>query len=156
MSWKYCWRCGAQLSVNAIFCIRCGVKQPSLPDEELIAEVYKIKEQLEKLRENLVRGIISEKSYEKIKAELEDKLNRLREKIKEKIKSIKEAAQELMRKKEELNDELELVKARFSIGDLALQQYNTIRLKLEKDIEEISKHIERGKLKLERLEKLLQ
>jgi ElaB/YqjD/DUF883 family membrane-anchored ribosome-binding protein len=156
MSWKYCWRCGAQLPVNAIFCIRCGVKQPSLPDEELIIEVYKIKEQLEKLRENLVRGVISEKSYEKIKAELEDKLNRLREKIKEKIKSIKEATQELMKKKEELNDELELAKARFSIGDLALQQYNTIRLKLEKDIEETSKHIEREKLKLERLEKLLQ
>ncbi|MEM2110083.1 MAG: hypothetical protein QW327_06345 [Candidatus Odinarchaeota archaeon] len=103
---------------------RINLKDVKMPYEEIIEEKNRVSEQIEKLDKLLESGKIDERNYHELRDEFSSKINTINknfEEIKLKMKRIYVGLKEAVKRHEK---ELEILTARYEIGQLDKDSYS--------------------------------
>ncbi|MEO0293639.1 MAG: zinc ribbon domain-containing protein [candidate division WOR-3 bacterium] len=113
-------------------------------------EIEDVKEKLRKIEEK--RGSVSESVYRKVKEDYERRLKDLTGKIAGQKELIKESLKEITTKKEslrtklnELQEQLEEIELRHSIGEYTEDQYNSLSQEIKTKIQSLEEELEYAK-----------
>ena len=110
--------------------------ETTLPVEEIITEINDLREKISKLEDVRKKGKTSEKTYQKVKEEYEEKLQDLEEKYAKEKMQLDVWITKLQTKEQTLKEEIETLFVKKEIGEVQEEGY---KAKLSETTEEIEK-----------------
>ncbi len=119
---------------------------------EIVSKIKEIKGKREKLRDLLVNKEISEKTFNKLDSEYEEKEKDLTSKLSEKKEDLESRISEIEEELEEVRLQLEELRARLALEEISSSEYDAKRRFLEKREKTLSSEIISLKGALELLE----
>ncbi len=122
--------------------------ETTLPVEAMIAEINDLREKISKLEDIHKKGKTSEKTYEKVKEEFEEKLQDLEEKYAKEKMQLDIWITKLKTKEQSLKEELETLYVKKEIGEVQEEEY-------KEKLNEITDEIEKTQSMLQELKSII-
>ncbi|MFX0163502.1 MAG: zinc-ribbon domain-containing protein [Candidatus Hodarchaeota archaeon] len=122
--------------------------ETTLPVEAMIAEINDLREKISKLEDIHKKGKTSEKTYEKVKEEFEEKLQDLEEKYAKEKMQLDIWITKLKTKEQTLKEELETLYVKKEIGEVQEEEY-------KEKLNEITDEIEKTQSMLQELKSII-
>lgn len=109
--------------------------ETTLPVEAMISDINDLRDKISKLEDVHKKGKASEKTYQKVKEEYEEKLQDLEEKFAKEKMQLDVWITKLKTKEQTLKEELETLYVKKEIGEVQEEEYKTKLNEITEDIE---------------------